>query len=127
LARPFACSAAGFTLIETIIVLAIVGLGLGLITGFLARPHMTRELAAANARIVGTLRDARSLAMVESLTIHVVITQDGHGIRGTGLLINLSPRGYVTTLDNSVISGPMEGQPRAPSSAGGRQRANHSG
>lgn len=69
----------GFTLIEMIVVLIILGLALSIVAGFLPRRNATLELAAATARITGALRVARSHAMVEGHAVQFAATAGGHG------------------------------------------------
>jgi general secretion pathway protein H len=76
---------AGFTLIETLVVLVILGLALSIVAGFLPRRNSTLELAAASQRVVSTLRLARGRAIAESRPVTVTATRDGHGVAVDGV------------------------------------------
>jgi general secretion pathway protein H len=80
-ARGRAASGAGFTLIETIVVLVILGLALTIVAGFAPRRNITLELSTATSRVTGALRLARSRAMTESRPVSFDAAQDGHGFR----------------------------------------------
>jgi general secretion pathway protein H len=70
---------AGFTVIEILVVLTVLGLALGLImTHGPVRSHRL-ELDAAARRVVGALRLARSRAIAEERT--VVLALDARGYR----------------------------------------------
>jgi prepilin-type N-terminal cleavage/methylation domain-containing protein len=56
-----ACGGAGFTLIETIVVLVILGLALTIVAGFMPRRNVTLELANATSRVVGAMRRSGSM------------------------------------------------------------------
>ena len=81
----------GFTLIETIVVLVILGLALSIVAGFLPRRNTTLELTAATARVTGALRLARSRAMVESRPVLFAAAPDGHGFRLDNVPVTLGP------------------------------------
>jgi general secretion pathway protein H len=81
----------GFTLIETIVVLVILGLALTIVAGFLPRRSTTSELTGATARVAGALRVARSRAMVQSRPVQFVVAPDGHGFRLDNAAVSLAP------------------------------------
>jgi general secretion pathway protein H len=89
--RPPRRACGGFTLIETIVVLVILGMALAIVVGFLPRRNTTVELAAATARVAGALRLARSQAMAESRPVRFVVTPDGHGVRLENTAVTLGP------------------------------------
>jgi general secretion pathway protein H len=89
--RPPRRASGGFTLIEMIVVLVILGMAMAIVVGFLPRRTTTVELAAATARITGALRLARSQAMAESRPVRFVVTPDGHGVRLENTAITLGP------------------------------------
>jgi general secretion pathway protein H len=71
----------GFTLIETIVVLVILGLALGIVAGFLPRRNTTLQLSAATGQVTGALRLARSRAMAEGRPVPFDPVPDRHGFR----------------------------------------------
>jgi general secretion pathway protein H len=81
----------GFTLIETIVVLVILGLALTIVAGFLPRRNTTAELTGATARVTGALRLARSRAMVLSRPVSFTLTLDGHGFELDNAPVTLGP------------------------------------
>lgn len=70
---------AGFTLIETIVVLVILGLALSIVVGFVPRRNTTLELGAATSRVSDALRLARARAMAEGHAVAFVAAPGGHG------------------------------------------------
>jgi len=79
----------GFTLIETIVVLVILGLALTIVAGFLPRRNVTLELSSATARVAGALRLARARAMAESRPVLFAAVPDGHGFRVDSTVVTL--------------------------------------
>jgi general secretion pathway protein H len=96
-------SRAGFTLIETIVVLVILGLALSVVAGFLPRRNTTLELSAATERIGGALRLARSRAMVEARPVPFAVARDGHGFRLDNAIVALGPSVAVFMPEPRVI------------------------
>jgi general secretion pathway protein H len=74
-------AADGFTLIETIVVLTIIGLTLTIVIGFLPRPGVRLELDNATSFVVDAMRIARSRSITESRPVPLTVTRDGHGIQ----------------------------------------------
>jgi prepilin-type N-terminal cleavage/methylation domain-containing protein len=72
---------AGFTLLETIVVLAILGLALTVTAGFIARPGTAGLLNAASSRVADAMRLARVRAMSENRAVPFEVSPDGHGFR----------------------------------------------
>jgi general secretion pathway protein H len=97
---------AGFTLIETIVVLVIVGLALGIVAGFLPRRNAALELSAATARVTGALRLARSRAMAESRSIPFALAADRHGVRLDDATIALGPSVTVEMVQPRIVFAP---------------------
>ena len=84
---------AGFTLIEILVVLAIMGLGLALIVGY--KPPWSRELElrGASSEIAEGLRIARSSAIRGNRAVRFAIDLADHRFRiGAGAVRELSPR-----------------------------------
>src|SRR5262249_34547413 len=71
----------GFTLIEMIVVLVILGLSLSIVAGFSPRRNTTLELSAATGRVSMALRLARSRAMTEDRPVTFSAAVGGHGFR----------------------------------------------
>lgn len=83
----------GFTLIEMLVVLAIMGLGLALIAGY--KPPWSRELGlrGASSEIAEGLRIARSEAIRRNRAVRFTIDLPDHRFRiGSGAVKELSPR-----------------------------------
>jgi general secretion pathway protein H len=96
----------GFTLIETIVVLVILGLALGIVAGFLPRRNTTLELTAATSRVAGALRLARSRAMVEGHPIPFAMLPGGHGFRLDDSQVNFGPSVTVVMAEPRILFAP---------------------
>lgn len=70
----------GFTLIETIVVVVIIGLVLTIGAGFRPRRDNGLALSGATGQVSAMLRLARSRAMTESRPVTVAVAPDGHGL-----------------------------------------------
>ena len=99
--RKAAC--AGFTLIETIVVLVILGLALSIVAGFLPRRNATLELSAATSRVTGALRLARSRAMAESRPVPFALVPDRHGFRLDDAAVALGPSVTVVMAQPRIV------------------------
>jgi prepilin-type N-terminal cleavage/methylation domain-containing protein len=110
----------GFTLIETVIVLFLITLILGLSSVFFAGFLPTARLEAAGRDLSATIRHARNLARVTMETRTVVIDLDGktYGIEGSrkkeippGTLIRvIDPReGEIPTGTYAIVFHPSGG------------------
>ncbi|MEW6377076.1 MAG: prepilin-type N-terminal cleavage/methylation domain-containing protein [Thermodesulfobacteriota bacterium] len=66
----------GFTLIELIIVIAILGLSLVLVSPSLSRLSKTTELRGATQKIAAILRNSRSEAVNKGRTYQVLFNAD---------------------------------------------------
>jgi general secretion pathway protein H len=93
--RRRASNAAGFTLIELIVVLAIVGLALAVLMPNLEAGGETVALRAASSEVSAALRAARSRAIAANRDVLLAIEPDGHGYRVDGELHTLRSRGFV--------------------------------
>jgi general secretion pathway protein H len=96
----------GFTLIETIVVLVILGLALTVVAGFLPRRNTTLELTAATSRVTGALRIARSRAMVEGHPVPFATAPDGHGFRLENAQVNFGPGVTVVMAQPRILFAP---------------------
>ena len=76
---------AGFTLIETIVVVVILGLALTIVAGFIPRRNSTLELSTASQSIASTLRLARARAITESRSVAVAAAADGRTLMADGV------------------------------------------
>jgi general secretion pathway protein H len=101
--QPHRPACRGFTLIETIVVLVILGLALTIVAGFLPRRNTTSELAGATARVAGALRLARSQAMVQSRPVQFIVAPNGHGFRLDNAPVILGPSVAVVMQEPRLI------------------------
>jgi general secretion pathway protein H len=104
---------AGFTLIEMIVVLIILGLTLTIVAGFLPRRNVTLELTSATSRVADAMRLARSRAIVESRPVSFAVMPGGHGFRtddgpvllGPSVSIGMTRSAILFTPDGSTSGG----------------------
>src|SRR5579859_5722512 len=80
-ASPPMSASAGFTLIELIVVLAILGMTLALFTAYRAPWSQTLSTAGIASRLAADLRLARSQAIVGNRPVLVSIDLPGHQYR----------------------------------------------
>jgi general secretion pathway protein H len=97
---------AGFTLIEPIVVLVILGLALTIVAGFIPRRNTTLDLANATSRVAGAMRLARSRAMVESRPVPFTVTPDGHGFRLDNGQVTLGPAVVMVSAPPVIVFSP---------------------
>ena len=83
--------ARGFTLIEMLVVIVIMGLALSITAGFVARPNTALELSGATARVAGALRLARMRAITEGQPVATMPAVDGHGLQMGGQTLSVGP------------------------------------
>jgi general secretion pathway protein H len=112
----------GFTFIETIVVLVILGLALTIVAGFLPRRNTTSELTGATTRVAGALRVARSRAMVQSRPVQFVVAPDGHGFRLDNAAVILAPAVAISMPEPRLIVFAPDG-----SASGGSLRVSMNG
>ncbi len=93
-------------MIETIVVLVILGLALSVVVGFLPRRNTTLELTSATSRVTGALRIARSRAMVEGRPVPFVAAPDGHGFRLENAQVNFGPSVTVVMEPPRIVFAP---------------------
>jgi general secretion pathway protein H len=74
-----AAAQAGFTLIEMIIVIVVLGLGLAVTASFLPRRHAGLDLANASDGLAEALRSARARAIASQNPVLFAPSKDGHG------------------------------------------------
>ncbi|HEY0202915.1 MAG TPA: GspH/FimT family pseudopilin [Acetobacteraceae bacterium] len=100
-------AAAGFTLIEVIVVLVILGLGMALLTTRGRLRSTALDLRAATGEITQALRLARARAIVTDRQVVVALDPAGNAFRvGSGPAQTL-PRGIV--LEATAVQGPAIG------------------
>jgi general secretion pathway protein H len=114
---PHRTRTAGFTLIETIVVLVILGLGLSIAAGFLQRRNATLDLAGATEDVTGALRLARGQAMSRHQTVLFTIPDDGTAYEVDGVRHALPSRMAATLSGSGTIRFAPDG-----SSSGGSIR-----
>jgi general secretion pathway protein H len=68
----------GFTLIETLVVLAILGLALSIVAGFIPRGHDTLDLATNADGLANALRLARARAIARQQPVTFGAVAGGH-------------------------------------------------
>jgi general secretion pathway protein H len=105
-AGPCQDTTRGFTLLETIVVLVILGLALTIVAGFLPRRNPTLELSAATSRASSALRLARARAMAEGRVVPVVAIPDGHGLRIDATALSLGPSVTVRFAEPRILFEP---------------------
>ncbi len=86
-----ASTSAGFTLIEILVVLVILGLALSIVAGFVPTGHATRDLASGTDTLANTLRLARARAIARQQPVLFSITAGGHGYAVDGVAHALPP------------------------------------
>ncbi len=68
---------AGFTLIEILVVLVILGLALSIFAGFVNRGHTTLDLTTGADGLANTLRLARAEAITRQVPVTFALAPDG--------------------------------------------------
>jgi len=91
----------GFTLIEILVVLVIMGLALAIVAGFLPRGHVGLDLATSADQLAGTLRLARTRAIATQQPVVFAAAADGHGFLIDGKAQAL-PRSVVLSLPGAA-------------------------
>lgn len=95
----------GFTLIELIVVLAVIGLVLALVLPNVGRGLAPYRLAATARELATALRLARNQAVAENRPTQFVVTSGAYGLNDTGHLQNV-PQGVALTFLDSERTGP---------------------
>ena len=103
---------AGFTLLEMIVVLVVLGLALGLVMTHGPARSPRLELDAAARQVAGALRLARSRAIAQERTVPVAFATGGYELDGDAAV---SWAADVTPMGDRVISFTPDG-----GSSGGR-------
>ena len=84
-------SGRGFTLIEILVVLVLLGLALGIVVGAMPRRGGGVDLAGAAGDLAGALRLARARAIAFGRPVQVAPTADGGGYAVDGQIRRLPP------------------------------------
>jgi general secretion pathway protein H len=82
---------AGFTLIETLVVLVILGLAMSIVAGFVSRGHPGLDLATGTDEVASGLRLARARAIARQAPVLFAAGPGGHGYVLDGILHALPP------------------------------------
>jgi len=69
----------GFTMIEILVVLVILGLSLGIVAGFLPRENAALSLSSGSEQVASMLRLARLRAITAQQPVVFSGSRDGHG------------------------------------------------
>jgi len=88
---------AGFTLIEMIVVIAVLGLALSVVASFAPRRHAGLDLASAADGLAETLRTARTQAIVRQSPVLFTPAADGRGYAVDGAFRALPPDVVLTS------------------------------
>jgi len=121
---PDAAAASGFTLIEILVVLTILGLVLAVVAGHGAPVRSGLDLRGAAAAMASGLRLARSEAIVRNQPVTFDIDLAGHRFRaGNGRVQQLPPRLAIELLtiageQRTTKSGDIRFNPDGSSSGG---------
>lgn len=76
---------AGFTLLEMIVAIAVIGLALAVVASFMPRRHAALDVAVASDSIAQTLRAARSRALAQQRPVVVTVARNGQGYAVDGI------------------------------------------
>lgn len=94
--------AAGFTLLEMIVAIAVMGLVLAMVARY-GRPHSGRlEMRAASGRVAAAMRLARGLAIAGGRAVVFVPPRLPGGVRA---VMQAGPGGIVFEPDGSALGG----------------------
>ncbi|MEX2644460.1 MAG: GspH/FimT family pseudopilin [Acetobacterales bacterium] len=87
----------GFTLVELLVVLAILGLAYGLVAPLLARALPGGDVGTARREIVSALRETRAAAAVDGAPAAFALDAEGHGWMAAGRHVK-APAGMALSL-----------------------------
>jgi general secretion pathway protein H len=90
--------ARGFTLVELLVCLAIMGLLLGVMPSLMAGGRSSRELRAATNDLITALREARSSAVSQGKPAAVDIDANGGSYRTAAGAVHRLPRGIAVAV-----------------------------
>jgi general secretion pathway protein H len=94
--------AAGFTLIEILVVLVILGLALSIVAGFVPSGRGTLELAGASDEVAQTLRQARAQAIARQQPVVFSLVAAGHGYQ-VGQVVRMLPSNLVASIAGPAV------------------------
>jgi general secretion pathway protein H len=102
-ANPFAL-AQGFTLLELLIVVAIIGLAIGVVVTHGPMRSQGLEARAAAGTLAQTLRIARAQAIARSQNVSVLIDPNGHSFAADlGPIHRLAPDTDIAVLPGTLV------------------------
>jgi general secretion pathway protein H len=93
----------GFTLIEILVVLVILGLGLSIVAGFMPRHQGTLDLATNADSLANALRLARSRAIARQQPMVFAAVAGGHGYVLDGAVSALPATVVISMVGTSAI------------------------
>jgi general secretion pathway protein H len=93
---------AGFTLIEILVVLVILGLALSVVAGFVPSGRGTLELAGASDELARTLRQVRARAIARQQTMVFNLVAGGHGYQ-VGSAVRMLPPGLAVSMAGPAV------------------------
>lgn len=99
--RPLAMS--GFTLLEMLVVLAILALIAGLLFPSLDAALRRQDLVDSTKRVELGLRAARAMAIRTGAPVGFAASRDGHGVRYGGVSERLADTATVTLSDPEIV------------------------
>jgi general secretion pathway protein H len=91
----------GFTLIEILVVLLIMGLALSIVAGFAPAGRTGLELASGTDEVANTLRLARVRAIAQQRTVSFTVAADGHGYV-LDSVVHALPRAVTAAMDGAA-------------------------
>ncbi|WP_158299015.1 pilus assembly FimT family protein [Sphingomonas psychrotolerans] len=114
--RHSAAPTCGFTLVELLVILAILSLMAGIVFPSVEKAMRRQSFVDSARRVELGLRSARAAAVGGGMAVRFVAARDGHGFRYAGredrlpetATIALPDRGIQFFADGSAIGGPVE-------------------
>jgi general secretion pathway protein H len=95
--------ARGFTLIEILVVMVIIGLALGVVAGAMPRRSAGLDLATETSTLAGALRGARARAIAQARPIAFAALSGGQGWLLDGVTHLLPPGLHVAIAGPAII------------------------
>jgi general secretion pathway protein H len=113
---------AGFTLIEMLVVLVVIGLIAGLVIARGPQRSAGLDLRAATEAVTQELRRARTVAIAENREVSVAFDPAAHGVRAAGAALRVLPGAvaFAAATVRFAPDGSAAGGPIALAAAGRR-------